>query len=89
MKLIWLYIVRFYLSVGLFFYYKRIKVFNKKNVPKTGSLILVSNHNNALIDALLIATKSGRFSLLCLEIVFKQVIIRKQNADIRMFSHKI
>jgi len=76
LKLIWLYIVRFYLSVGLFFYYKRIKVFNKKNVPKTGSLILVSNHNNALIDALLIATKSGRFSyFLTRASVFKKPMV--------------
>lgn len=35
---------------------------NETNVPKQGALLLVSNHNNALIDALLIATTSGRFS---------------------------
>ena len=37
-------------------------VVNQNNVPKQGAVLMVSNHNNALIDALLIATKSGRFS---------------------------
>lgn len=35
---------------------------NRKAVPKTGPLVILSNHNNALMDALLIATRAGRFS---------------------------
>jgi len=37
-------------------------VINRKAVPKTGPLVILSNHNNALMDALLIATSAGRFS---------------------------
>ncbi|WP_418513656.1 1-acyl-sn-glycerol-3-phosphate acyltransferase [Corallibacter sp.] len=59
---LWLHTIRCYLQLGLFFYYKRIRVVNKENVPKKGAVLLLSNHQNALIDALLIATKSGRFS---------------------------
>ena len=62
MKQIWLYGVRTYMQLALFFYYRRIHVFDVKNVPKNKPILLVSNHNNALIDALLIATQSGRFS---------------------------
>lgn len=84
MKIIWLHIVRAYLKLGLFFYYKKIYVVNQKFVPKTGSLLLVSNHNNALIDALLIATKSGRFSyFLTRASVFKKPMI---NAFLRSLN---
>ncbi|WP_233451029.1 1-acyl-sn-glycerol-3-phosphate acyltransferase [Hanstruepera ponticola] len=62
MKSLWLHLVRGYLRIGLFFYYRRFYVINKKAVPKTGPLVILSNHNNALMDALLIATRAGRFS---------------------------
>jgi 1-acyl-sn-glycerol-3-phosphate acyltransferase len=48
--------------LGLFFYFKKIKVVNVENVPKTGAVLFLANHQNALMDALLIATKCGRLS---------------------------
>ena len=62
LKLIWLYFVRTYISVGMFFYFRRIKIYDAKNVPKNKPVLLLSNHQNALLDALLIATKCGRLS---------------------------
>ncbi|WP_250434209.1 1-acyl-sn-glycerol-3-phosphate acyltransferase [Hanstruepera flava] len=62
MKALWLHLVRAYLRIGLFFYYRRFYKVNRKAVPKTGPLVILSNHNNALMDALLIATRVGRFS---------------------------
>ena len=62
MKSLWLHVVRGYLRIGLFFYYRRFYIVNRKAVPKTGPLVILSNHNNALMDALLIATRAGRFS---------------------------
>lgn len=74
--MVWLHIVRSYLRLGLFFCYRRIYVINKERMPKKGSILLVSNHNNALIDALLIATKSGRFSyFLTRASVFKKPMV--------------
>ncbi|MFC4721030.1 1-acyl-sn-glycerol-3-phosphate acyltransferase [Geojedonia litorea] len=61
MKLLWLHIVRAYLNLGLFFYYKKVKLVYKERLPKHGPVLFVGNHQNALMDALLIATKSGRF----------------------------
>ncbi len=76
MKKIWLHSVRFYIKLGLFFYYRRIQVMNVENVPINGPVIFVSNHNNALMDALLIATQSGRFSyFLTRASVFKKPFI--------------
>lgn len=62
MRRIWLLCVRAYISAGMFFYFRRIKVFGIENIPKNKPVLLLSNHQNALLDALLIATKSNRYS---------------------------
>ena len=54
--------MRAYLRLGLFFYFKKIEVVNKSVVAKKGPILFLANHQNALLDALLIATKNGRFS---------------------------
>jgi len=52
-----LYIVlRFLIKIGLHIYYKKIVVEGVENIPKNQPLILVANHQNALIDPLLVAT---------------------------------
>ncbi len=53
-------ITRAYLTIGLFFYYKKIKVHGKKNIPKNGAVLFVCNHQNALIDSLIVTTTSSR-----------------------------
>ncbi|MGY0392920.1 lysophospholipid acyltransferase family protein [Bizionia sp. KMM 8389] len=84
MKKIWLYSVRFYIKLGLFFYYRRIHVRGVSHVPKQAPVLLVSNHNNALLDALLIATNSGRFSyFLTRASVFKKPLV---NAILRSLN---
>jgi len=76
LKNIWLHSVRFYIGLGLFFYYRRIHVKHRERVPLQEPLLFVSNHNNALMDALLIATQSGRFSyFLTRASVFKKPMI--------------
>lgn len=78
MKYIWLHLVRTYLRIGFFFYFKRIKVYNVERVPKNKPFLMLSNHQNALLDALIIATKSGRFTyFLTRAAVFNKPIIAK------------
>lgn len=60
MKRIWYHIVKIYITTGLFFYHKKIAVYGKENIPKKGAILFVSNHKNALIDPLLIATTTTR-----------------------------
>ena len=60
LKRIWYQLVKIYISTGLFFFYKKIIVKGLKNIPKKGAILFVSNHKNALIDPLLIATTSPR-----------------------------
>ena len=68
--------VRSYLRLGMFFYFRRIHVHNVANVPKNKPILLLANHQNALLDALLIATKCGRFSyFLTRAAVFKKSFV--------------
>ena len=65
----WRYMV---VKTGLLFFYKNIKVVGKENLPKGKPILITPNHQNALIDALLIEgyvpgtmfalTRSGAFS---------------------------
>ena len=75
LKQVWLHIVRAYLKLGLFFYFKKMHVVGTKNIPKSKPVLFLSNHQNALLDALIIATKCGRFSyFLTRASVFKKPI---------------
>ncbi|MFT4611593.1 MAG: 1-acyl-sn-glycerol-3-phosphate acyltransferase [Glaciecola sp.] len=62
MKQIWLYSVSAYIRLGLFFYFKKIEVVNAKIIPKNKPVLFLVNHQNALLDALLVATRNSRSS---------------------------
>ncbi len=57
---IWYNTVKYIVKIGLFFTHKKIKVFGKKNIPKEGATIFIGNHQNALLDAILIPTTNSR-----------------------------
>lgn len=85
MRVIWLSLVRFYINIGFFFYFKKIHIYDVQNVPKNKPVLLLSNHQNALLDALLIATKCGRFSYyLTRAAVFKKPIVAKILKSLQM-----
>lgn len=52
--------MRVYVKIGLFFLHKKISVYGKGNIPNKGAVIFIGNHQNALIDGLLIPTTSTR-----------------------------
>jgi 1-acyl-sn-glycerol-3-phosphate acyltransferase len=82
---LWLYSIRTYLSIGLFFYYRRIKVVNLDNIPKGKPLLILCNHQNALLDPLIIAVKYRHFSyFLTRAAVFKSPFIAKILKSLRM-----
>ncbi len=60
MKVIWYHIIKFYVNLGLFFTLKKIQVVGKENIPKKGAVIFIGNHQNALIDSLLIPITNHR-----------------------------
>ncbi len=53
-------IVRFYVRVGLHLFYKKIHVKGLDNIPKNGTVLFVANHQNAMMDPILIATETPR-----------------------------
>jgi 1-acyl-sn-glycerol-3-phosphate acyltransferase len=85
MKKLWLRSVRAYIKLGLFFYFKKIQIHNRGNVPKDQPVLLLSNHQNALLDALLIATNCGRYvHFLTRASVFKKSIVGKLLRSLQM-----
>lgn len=78
MKKLWLHSVRLYIQIGLFFYYKKISLIGKETIPEDQPVLFLGNHQNALLDALLVATKSGRFCYyLTRAAVFKKPLVSK------------
>ena len=53
-------ILKIWVRLGLFFYYGKIEVIGRENIPKDKPIMLLANHQNALMDALLIVMKFDR-----------------------------
>jgi 1-acyl-sn-glycerol-3-phosphate acyltransferase len=60
LKNIWYNTVKSYVKIGLFFTHKKIEVYGTENIPKEGAIIFIGNHQNALLDAILIPTTTSR-----------------------------
>ncbi len=54
--------MRAYLGLGLFFYFRRIHRIDLNNIPEDKPVLILPNHQNALLDALIIAVKGKRIS---------------------------
>ena len=78
MQQLWLRFVQFYLTIGFKYYYKNFKVVYLDKIPKDKAVIFLSNHQNALLDPLLISIKSTRKNFfLTRAAVFKNPTIAK------------
>lgn len=62
MQLLWLHYMRSYLRIALFFYYKKIEINYKEPLRPDQARLFLGNHQNGLMDPLIIATKNGQFS---------------------------
>lgn len=78
MKHLWYKIFRCYVKIGLFFTLKNISVYGKENIPDKGAILFIGNHQNALIDAILIPTTTNRnIHFLARASAFKNNIVTK------------
>lgn len=50
----------YWIKLGLYCYYRKIKVKGAANIPSDAPVLLLSNHQNALLDILIIATHGTR-----------------------------
>lgn len=84
-KKVWYLVFRAYVKLGLFFTMKKIKVYGQENIPKKGALIFIGNHQNALIDAILIPTTTNReIHFLARASAFRKKIVSKLLSTINM-----
>ncbi|MEO8774597.1 MAG: 1-acyl-sn-glycerol-3-phosphate acyltransferase [Gelidibacter sp.] len=61
-QLLWLHYMRSYLRLALFLYYKKIEINYKEPLRPNQARLFLGNHQNGLMDPLIIATKNGQFS---------------------------
>jgi len=54
------YPLKFYVFVASYFYFRKLRVVGRKNIPKKGPVIFAINHQNALLDALLLSVLTRR-----------------------------
>ena len=78
-------LLRAYMRMILFFYFKKIVVIGKDNIPKKEAVIFVGNHQNAFLDSISLAvTNQQKSYFLTRASVFKNPIIKRFLNAIRM-----
>ncbi len=78
MKLLWLHIVESYIRIGFWFYFKSISVTYLEKIPNDKTVLFLSNHQNALLDPLIITIKSKQKNyFLTRAAVFKNPTVAK------------
>lgn len=53
-------LVLFYVKIGLHLFYKKIEIEGLENIPKNAAVLFVANHQNAMMDPVLIGTHNSR-----------------------------
>ncbi|MDH3709443.1 MAG: lysophospholipid acyltransferase family protein [Cyclobacteriaceae bacterium] len=82
---LWYRTVRLMVTWVLKAYFRDIIVQGEENVPATGAVMFTVNHQNAFLDALLIATTNKRFThFLVRADVFKSAVARKFFSSLNM-----
>tara|TARA_B100000787_G_scaffold159892_2_gene138463 strand:- start:43411 stop:44463 length:1053 start_codon:yes stop_codon:yes gene_type:complete len=78
LKTLWYYFFKTIIRISLFFYFKKIKVVGRENIPTKGALLFMVNHPNALMDPLIVAANNPRVQhFLVRAAAFKKPLIKK------------
>ncbi len=71
-------IVKLWIRTGLFFYYTKMRVVGKENIPIGKPTIILANHQNALMDPLMIVMNSSvKPYFLARSDLFKNPLVRR------------
>lgn len=85
MKYLWYLFVKMYVRLGFSFYFKKIDLVGIKNIPRKKAVLFVANHQNALIDPLLIGALTPReLNFLTRADVFRRPLIRMLLSTVNM-----
>ncbi len=60
LNIIWYKSVKTYAAIALQFYFRKLEVKGLENVPRSGPLLMISNHQNAFLDAVLLTCTTPR-----------------------------
>jgi len=78
------YLLRMYVRAGLYFYFRKIIIHGQENIP-SGPVIFAANHQNAFMDALVIACFDAHFThFLTRADIFKRSFIRWMITSLNM-----
>lgn len=78
------YLLRMYVRAGLYFYFRKIIIHGRDNIP-SGPVIFAANHQNAFMDALIIACFNDHFTyFLTRADIFKRAFIRWMITSLNM-----
>ncbi len=58
LRKLWFFFILSLVRLGLYFFYQKISVTGKENIPKGKPIIFAANHENTFIDAFLIVTRN-------------------------------
>lgn len=79
------YLLLNYVNLGLNLFFKKLKVVGSSNIPEKDPVMFVANHQNALVDALLVVTQNKRKThFVARADVFKRPFLKKLLALIYM-----
>ncbi len=53
-------LVKGYIKTAIFLFYKEVKISGRENIPKEGPILFVANHQNAMMDPLIVATATDK-----------------------------
>ncbi len=85
MKYLWYLFVKMYVRLGFAFYFKKIDLVGIKNIPRKKAVLFVANHQNALIDPLLIGALTPReLNFLTRADVFNRPLIKALLSTVNM-----
>lgn len=78
-------LMRSYVRTVLFFYFKKIRTVGRDNIPKNEAVLFVANHENALLDSIMLAVTNNRKAyFLTRASVFKSAFVKKFLNALRM-----
>ena len=85
MKALKFFLLKLYLKTGMFFYFRSIRIEGLEHIPVDKPTLILSNHRNALLDALIFAVNLPKYGyFLTRASVFKKPSISKFLKSINM-----
>lgn len=85
LKKIWMHFVKLWLRIALHIFFKDLRFYGKKNIPRNKAIIFIPNHQNTFLDALLVVISMRGFShQMARGDIFKNKLVKSVCASINL-----